>query len=495
MITLETLQKDKESYNEHFKNITLKRSELMGKVRELRQKKLQLTNEIEMAKADFQETKLISEISLLTSSLKKCKLTLELIQLREDGLQKKIDAKTYSKGAISIKKAQEKLSKEEELVYCESEIEKCEKALNLYILLGDNKKVAELKQNLKKTEEELKYAREDMEIEKGRKDDRDITTVHDEDNFKTTYDAEDKGNHTKTEFADRSYEDKSTTIIQDGRKGDFGETITLSQDFQNFTNYQIKYDETLKMFTEKSSNPIINSNGQVIGESKRTEVTNLNPSDGTPYKTINAHENLETDEGVFEIETLSEGYGEEYREQRNMTINNKLSGSIENIQYLKDERGKETYTYKENGTLGQKITKTERGTTIDIYKDGQPFATYEYDENGKAIVPMGNMEQIPEDYVENSFSIAIPDYKLILHKEPDEWNMQNENINKQKAEIPNGVETVNQEVSTQTLGKETIKEQNNVIRLDSVRRMMEAQMGEREQTPENEESYELDKGA
>lgn len=57
-----------------------------------------------------------------------------------------------------------------------------------------------------------------------------------------------------------------------------------------------------------------------------------------------------------------------------------------------------------------KITKTDKGISIDEYRNGQPYATYEYDENGKAIDGMGmaDIEQLDENYVENFFDSQVP---------------------------------------------------------------------------------------
>lgn len=146
-------------------------------------------------------------------------------------------------------------------------------------------------------------------------------------------------------------------------------------------------------------------------------------------RNINVHEELEGYNGTFSIETLIEVIGDQYKEQRNMTVDNKLSGSIEKIQYIKDEQGRETYTYIENGALCEKITKTDRGTTIEIYKAGQICDIYEYDENGKALIPRGEMQELPENYVENAFSNVIPEHYTINHKVPEEVLSQEQTEN------------------------------------------------------------------
>lgn len=158
--------------------------------------------------------------------------------------------------------------------------------------------------------------------------------------------------------------------------------------------------------------------------------------------------------------------GENFSVHSTMSIFNEISGSKEKSEYVRDEFGNETYTYMENGQIGQRITKTDRGTTIDIFKNGQPYATYEYDENGKAIIPMGKMEQLPENYVEYSFKAPIPEYSEISYQE--------------HSKTP---------VDTQKLGKETLDMQKDTTKIDEVEQQMNAQM--REQTQQKGEKFEI----
>ena len=92
-----------------------------------------------------------------------------------------------------------------------------------------------------------------------------------------------------------------------------------------------------------------------------------------------------------------------------MLKDNKTTGEKEEVSYQKDGKG-EIYSRKSNGQMTFKITKTDRGVSIDEYRNGQPYATYEYDENGKVIDGMGmtDIEQLDENYVENFFDSQIP---------------------------------------------------------------------------------------
>ena len=122
----------------------------------------------------------------------------------------------------------------------------------------------------------------------------------------------------------------------------------------------------------------------------------------------------------------------------------------------------------ENGVVGQKITKTERGTTIDIYKDGKPFETFEYDEYGKSIIQMAGLEQLPDDYVKSQFDIVIPEHEVVSHELPKELYVDIEEQEQQNETI--------QQVSVSKLGKETLEEQKNVSQMDRIQSEMEEQL-------------------
>ena len=104
------------------------------------------------------------------------------------------------------------------------------------------------------------------------------------------------------------------------------------------------------------------------------------------------------------------GEGDEITSQRkDMTKVNKLTGQKEQFVYSKDEKGNETYYKMSNGKTMFKIRKTERGTTIDNYDDkGQLLDSFEYDKDGQALIPMGDMEQLDENYVEKYFDSQLP---------------------------------------------------------------------------------------
>ena len=89
-VTLESVQKNKEIYNENIKKILQDRAELMKQVTELRRTRESLIDEIDIAKLDFEESKLVQQINDLTSVFKGNKLTLEQLRLQQDILESKL---------------------------------------------------------------------------------------------------------------------------------------------------------------------------------------------------------------------------------------------------------------------------------------------------------------------------------------------------------------------------------------------------------------------
>ena len=58
--------------------------------------------------------------------------------------------------------------------------------------------------------------------------------------------------------------------------------------------------------------------------------------------------------------------------------------------------------------IKQKIIKANNEIIIENYKDGNVVATYKYDNSGKAIAPMENINQLPANFIENTFRKLIP---------------------------------------------------------------------------------------
>ena len=274
----------------------------------------------------------------------------------------------------------------------------------------------------------------------------DLSKIHDFDEFAKSF--EKQKDDIKIHQPSRNY------VAQDDPE------IQISSNFINYIEFQ-RTDNGIAQ-TEKRKSPLLNEEKKVIGESEEIEVYDY----ATGVTTRSRYETIEGENGLFSVDTKTVSRGESFSVHSTMMVFNEISKSQEKSEYTRDESGNETYTYMENGQIGQKITKTARETTIDIFKDGQPYATYEYDENGKAIIPMGKMKQLPEDYVEYSFKAPIPEYSEISYQEPSKPI-----------------------VDTQRLGKETLDMQKDTSRIDEVEQQMNAQM--REQTQQKGEKFEI----
>jgi len=369
-VTLESVQKNKEIYNENIKKILQDRAELMKQVTELRRTRESLIDEIDIAKLDFEESKLVQQINDLTSVFKGNKLTLEQLGLQQDILESKIDRETYSKCMVANRKAKADLSKEQELMYCENEVKKCEKALKLYTLIGDKDNIAEWQKALSKAEESLEYAQ--LEINKGRQ-------------------TEEK--------------EPTTPIRRDGTI----ENVPKSQ-----TGYSM--DENGSQYIEKQHQALKDYSGKEIGS--RTIIWNTDIENG--IQNIETIGSLENDDGKYSMKEVSKGIGDELQfQKKELNIDNKITGEREELSYQKDEKG-ETFSKRLNGQMTFKITRTDKGISIDEYRNGQPYATYEYDKDGKAIEGMGmsDIDQLDENYTENFFDSQVPYFEAENKKIP-----------------------------------------------------------------------------
>lgn len=377
-VTLETVEKNKQIYNENIKKIMEERAELMKQVSELRRKRETLTDEIDIAKLDFEESKLVQQINDLTAVFRGNKLTLEQLDLQQDILESKIDRETYSKGMVANRKAKADLSKEQELTYCENEVKKCEQALKLYTLIGDAKKLETWKQALEKAQKDLSFAQQVLDEE----------------------------SKTQTEKNDTQEQQTTAPYINE-----YGEIIRPdnAQKAVDTDEHSVGYTRTDEegVITEETTQVLKDYYGKQIGNRTSVEKYDLNILGGN--RTVETKGVIENEDGKY---TLTEyGRADENGEviKKQMLKDNKITGKKEELSYQKDEKG-EIYSRKSNGQMTFKITKTDKGISIDEYRNGQPYATYEYDENGKAIDGMGmaDIEQLDENYVENFFDSQVP---------------------------------------------------------------------------------------
>lgn len=336
-ITLETVEKNTEQYNANIQKLLQERAELMKRVTELRKKREQLEDGLEIAELDFEESKLVQQINDLTYTYRGNKLTLEQLGLQKDALEMKIDRQTYSDGMVANRKAKADLSKEQEVAYCENEVTKCEKALELYTLMGDNDSITKWQQALESAKKDLEYARKEMEKDKKPKEEQDKKVEEEKQPDRTDTERQEDG---------YSYEEQGRTVKE-------------------------QQQQILKDYS-----------GQEIGN--RTITWNTDLENGTTD--IETVGQLENDDGIYSMRETTRGVGNEIQLQRKeMTRDNKQTGQKEQYVYQRDDKGNEMYYRTANGKITYKMTKNERGITIDTYDNGQLTGSYEYDKDGKAI--------------------------------------------------------------------------------------------------------------
>lgn len=370
-VTLETVEKNKQIYNENIKKIIEQRAELMKQVSELRRKKETLTDEIDIAEVDFEESKLVQQINDLTAVFKSNKLTLEQLGLQQDRLELKIDQETYSNGIVANRKAKADLSKEQELEYCENEVTKCEKALRLYTLTRDNQSIEKWSKALEKAQNDLTFAQENIA----------------------------KGQKTQTEKNGKEEQQTTAPYINEYGEDNAQKDINTNEHYTGYT-----MTDSNGVITEETNQVLKDYSGKEIGN--RTSVEKFVVGGA---RTVETTGEIENEDGKYIISEFgrADENGEVIKKQ--MTKDNKITGEKEELLYQKDEKG-ETYSRQSNGKMTFKITKTDKGVSIDEYRNGQPYATYEYDENGKAIEGMGmaDTEQLDENFVENFFDSQVP---------------------------------------------------------------------------------------
>ena len=349
-VTLESLEKNEKKYQEMLQKVIQERAELMEKVSELRKEKGQVQDRVRITEIDFEESKLVQEINELTYVYKSNNLTLEQIGLQKDALEKKIDRQTFSDKMVANRKEKSDLSKEQELSYCENEIAKCEKAINFYTLKGDKTNIEKWQKSLDNAKEDLEYAKEAV-------------------------------------AKDRSKTENQNEIEEQPQAG-------------------YSYEENEYNVRETQQQVLKDREGNEFGD--RTITWNTDLEHGK--QEIETVGQMENSDAKYSIKESTIGEGDEITSQRkDMTKVNKLTGQKEQFVYSKDEKGNETYYKMSNGKTMFKIRKTERGTTIDNYDDkGQLLDSFEYDKDGQALIPMGDMEQLDENYVEKYFDSQLP---------------------------------------------------------------------------------------
>lgn len=379
-VTLESIQKNKELYNENMQKLLQERADLMKKVADLRRKRDSLEDSLEIAKLDFEESNLIQQINDITYTYKGNKLTLEQLGLQEDVLETKIDRQAYSDGMVANRTAKADLSKEQEVTYCENEVTKCEKALELYILMGDSDSITKWKQALENAQNDLTLARQEL--------------------------AKDQKSH--LDKNDKQEQQTAPTHIDE-----YGENIKSDNiQEEELTEGHLagySYEEKDGVFTEVFNQVLKDDSGKEIGSRTITEVEKIGEK-----RTIKTVGEIENDDGKYSIKEISEVMGEEYSVLKEIKGSNKLTGNSEQFNYSKDKMGNEFAYSMINGKINLRVSRTNRGTTIERYdENGNIQDTFEYDKDGKAIDGFQGIDEIQEDYVENFFKKItrnVPEY-------------------------------------------------------------------------------------
>jgi hypothetical protein len=185
----------------------------------------------------------------------------------------------------------------------------------------------------------------------------------------------------------------------------------------------------------------------------------------TGRRIITTNGELVNEDGEYKFSENSEGIGIELEKQRKeMVLYNSRTGKKEQYVYQKDNKGNETYYNITDGSLTFKISKNSRGTTIENFNEGHITDVFEYDEEGKALISMGDIESIDKNYVENFFDSQVPYFEA------------------ENREISNNKSVGN----TQKLGKETTEEIEDIDLTNKTEKEMERQEKDLYETKENQ---------
>lgn len=346
-------------------------------------------SEIEKAEKRLKESELVQEYNSLINSAKGYDLTLKDINLLIQILEGKIDKFERSKGLQELRQSREKLDKESEVMYSRDEVSKLKNAVEMYRLQGNQQKVDEFSIKLKSAQRQYEYAKEELGIDK---------------------------------------EHKKEDVGQPGYSIEENEKEVIENQQQVLTDYSGKEigNRTIEeQFEKETGKRTITTNGELINE-----------------------------DGEYKLSEISEGIGTDLEKQRKEMIgDNKITGEKEQHVYQKDKNGNEMYYKLVDGKLTLKISKNNRGTTIENFDKGQIKDVFEYDEEGKALISMGEIEHIDENYVENFFDSQVPYFEA------------------ENREITNNKSIVN----TQKLGKETVNEMSDTGFMDETERNINQQ--------------------
>ena len=371
------------------------RMDIMKKITETRRKIDEIrennpNSEIEKSEKRLKKSELVQEYNSLINSAKGYDLTLKDINLLVQNLEGKIDKFERSKGLQEIKQGREKLDKESEVIYSRDEVSKLKNAVEMYRLQGNQEKLDEFSIKLESAQRQYEYAKKELLIDK---------------------------EHEKEDVGQPGYsvEENEKKVIENQQ-----------QVLTDYSGEEIGNSTIEEQFEKETGKRTIITNGKLINE-----------------------------DGEYKFSEISEGIGTDLEKQRKEMIrDNKITGEKEKHIYQKDKSGNEMYYKLVDGKLTLKITKKNRGTTIENFDKGQIKDVFEYDEEGKAIIGMGEIEHIDENYVEYFFDSQVPYFEA------------------KNKEITNNKSIVN----TQKLGKETVNEMSDTILMDETERDINQQV-------------------
>lgn len=118
---------------------------------------------LEQAENKYKEAELIQKYNSLINSAKGYDLTLKEINLLEQVLEGKIDTFERSRGLQEIKQYRSNLANEGELIYSRDEVEKCQKAIDMYTLQGNQEKIDEYTIKLQLAQRQYEFAKSQIE--------------------------------------------------------------------------------------------------------------------------------------------------------------------------------------------------------------------------------------------------------------------------------------------------------------------------------------------
>ena len=165
-----------------------------------------------------------------------------------------------------------------------------------------------------------------------------------------------------------------------------------------------KEREEKKLEIQEPEKPAPRENKVLVRESHEKEF--IDYASGKNIKEI--EEIFERKSGKYYIKTEIISKEKSYMMRSVMHVNNLNTEKTEEAEYTRDNIGNETYIYIIEKQIQQKIMKSNNETIIENYKDGTVAETYKYDGFGNAIIPMENMNQLPTNFIENTFRKLVP---------------------------------------------------------------------------------------